>query len=275
MCNTCRSTPRRDLTRRRFLQATGAAGLAASHAFGTTAHPGTPAAPPAGAETVASVSTLTRSIAPADYRSPGHPYRRIGAESGWPIVVREDLAAANPNRAATRTPLSAFAQLTDLHIIDAASPAHPTFLRQYPGQFGGADLANGFRTQDTLSVHVLDAMVRRINALATGPVTGRPFDFAISTGDSADDRGTHELEVVLTVLNGGRTGFNATGGHYVGLQDDNSSVPEAVYTAFWHPHPAPGGFSDDSWKRTWGYPTLPGLLTAASHPIDAPGLTIP
>ncbi len=226
-------------------------------------------------EPVTGITTLTRSLAPAEYRVPGHPYRRAGAESGWPLVVREDLAAARPRRAANRSPLTAFAQLTDLHIIDAASPAHPTFLRQYPGEFGGADLANGFRTQDTLSVHVLDAMVRRVNALASGPVTGHPLDFAISTGDGADDRGTHELAAVLAVLNGGRTGFNATGGDYVGLQDNTTSVPDAVYGAFWHPDPAPGGFAEDSWKQTWGYPTLPGLLTAASRPIDTPGLAIP
>lgn len=204
-----------------------------------------------------------------------NPAGHLSSARIWPPPGRRQ-AAARPRRAANRSPLTAFAQLTDLHIIDAASPAHPTFLRQYPGEFGGADLANGFRTQDTLSAHVLDAMVRRrVNALASGPVTGHPLDFAISTGDGADDRGTHELAAVLAVLNGGRTGFNATGGDYVGLQDNTTSVPDAVYGAFWHPDPAPGGFAEDSWKQTWGYPTLPGLLTAASRPIDTPGLAIP
>lgn len=274
MCNACRSAAPRPLSRRRFLQSAAlSAGsvplLAGRDAFAQA----TPAAS-SREEVTEGITTLTRSIAPADYRQPGLPYRRVGEASGWPLVVRQDLAAAQPHRVSARIGLVAFAQLTDLHIIDAASPAHPTFLRQFPGQFGGADLSNGFRTQDTLSVHVLDAMVRRINALEAGPVTGRPLDFAISTGDNADDRGTHELEAVLAVLNGGRTGFNATGGAYVGLQDNDTSVPEDVYAAFWHPDPAPGGFADDSWKRAWGYPTLPGLLAAASRAIDAPGLDI-
>src|SRR5690606_13001976 len=146
--------------------------------------PVAPATPIDDEEPVQSLTTLDRSLTLGDYRQPGKPYRRLAEAEGWPIVVRQDLAAAGEGRETTRTPLAPFVQFTDLHIIDATSPAHPTFLGQYPGQAAGADLSNGFRPQDTLTVHVLDAMVRRVNAVAAGPVTGRSFDFAISTGDT-------------------------------------------------------------------------------------------
>ncbi len=286
MCEACRKPSASDhrhlpespgLTRRQLIQGAGAIGVAAIAPATATAAQGTPASSgtPVVEEAVAPLTTLERSLTLGEYREPGLPYRRIGEADGWPIVEREDLVAAGEAREDVRTPLASFAQFTDLHIIDATSPAHASFLGQYPGQVAGADLSNGFRPQDTLTVHVLDAMVRRVNALQAGPVSGRPFDFAISTGDTADSRGTHELDAALAVFNGGRTGFIATGGDYVGLQDADEVVPPAIYAAFWHPDEPPAGYDDDTLKSIHGFPTLPGMLDAASREIDAPGLAMP
>jgi metallophosphoesterase (TIGR03767 family) len=254
----------------------GAAGVAAilpgNVAFGQAASAGR--ATPIAFEPVDPLTTLVRSLTLGDYRAPGAPYRRIAADDGWPIEVRQDLAPARQDRIATRAPIASFVHLTDLHVIDATSPAHATFLGAYPGKIAGADLSNGFRPQDTMTVHVLDAMVRRVNALAQGPVSGRPFDFAISTGDNADSRGTHELAAVLTVLNGGQASFSATGA-YAGLQDDDASVPPEVYAGLWHPGAPPAGYADDTWKTIHGFPTLPGMLASAARPVAAPGLAMP
>lgn len=125
-----------------------------------------------------------------------------GAGRGLADVRSARLGSGKTRRRARRG-LASFVHLTALHVIDACSPAHPTFLRQYPGGFAGADFTNGFRPQETLTVHVLDAMVRPINRLVAGPQSARPFDFALSTGDNADIRGTHELAAVLQVFNGG------------------------------------------------------------------------
>lgn len=224
----------------------------------------------------AAVTTLDRTFALGDPLVPGLPYRRLTEAPGVPIVVREELAVPTNRRARQRRVLTAFVHLTDLHVVDAASPAHPAFLRQYPGGFAGADFANAFRPQDPLTAHVVAAMIRRINAVAAGPVSGRPFDFAISTGDGADGRATHELQTLLALFaGGGSVSFNAAGTPYVGLQDASTDVPAPVYDAFWHPDPAPAPFGDDRWKREHGYPTLPGLLDAASQPIPAEGLAMP
>lgn len=156
-------------------------------------------------ETPDDLTTLTRVLVPGEYLSKGKLYRCIAVDNGWPIVVREDLSEAKPERESRRRPLVSFAHVADLHIIDAASPSHSSFLRQYIGNINGAPLSNAARPQDTLTVHVLDAMVRRINAIGKGPISGRIFDFAISTGDNADSRGLHEFEAVIAVLNGEKT----------------------------------------------------------------------
>ncbi|MDQ8729151.1 TIGR03767 family metallophosphoesterase [Bradyrhizobium sp. LHD-71] len=219
------------------------------------------------------MTTLDRSISPGEYHTKGKPYRVLAREAGWPIVVREDLMAAGADREGRRRALVSFAHLTDLHVIDAASPSHASFLRQYRGSIAGAPLSNASRPQDTLTVHVLDAMVRRINAIGKGPVSGRPFDFAISTGDNADSRSTHELEAVIDVLNGKKTTFNAAGGLYMGLQDMTPGEGDA-YDAFWHPEPVKGGQKEDLWKRAYGYPSLEGFIEAVSAPIQTQGLAL-
>ncbi|MGH6762366.1 MAG: TIGR03767 family metallophosphoesterase [Phyllobacterium sp.] len=225
-------------------------------------------------ESPASITTLKRSIAPGDPLVKGKPYRALASDSGWPILVREELCAARSGRESRRRALASFAHITDLHIIDAASPSHLTFMRQYKGTAAGAPLSNAARAQDTLTVHVLDAMVRRINAVAKGPISGRPFDFAISTGDNADTRGFHELQSVISVLNGEAASFNAAGGLYQGLQD---SAPGSgvSYDAFWHPEPVGGGQDEDSWKRLYGYPSVDGFIEAVSKSVTSQGLAFP
>ncbi|MGU3577005.1 TIGR03767 family metallophosphoesterase [Brucellaceae bacterium C25G] len=228
-----------------------------------------------GAEDAGSdLTTLTQALVPGEYLSKGKPYRCITADNGWPIVVREDLSEAKSDRETRRKPLVSFAHVTDLHIIDAASPSHASFMRQYKGTVNGAPLSNAARPQDTLTVHVLDAMIRRINAIGKGPVSDRPFDFAISTGDNADSRGLHELEAVIRVLNGQKASFNATARRYQGLQDETFSENNA-YDAFWHPEPVKSNERDDIWKRAYGYPVIEGFIDAVSQPVASEGLKFP
>ncbi|WP_169717358.1 TIGR03767 family metallophosphoesterase [Brucella thiophenivorans] len=223
------------------------------------------------------VTTLEESIVPGDYLQKGKPYRKTTVDAGWPIIVRQDLSEAFDDREKTRKALVSFVQITDLHIIDASSPGHAAFMRQYGGPNGnidGAPLANAWRPQETLTVHVLDAMIKRLNAISLGPISGRMFDFAISTGDSADTRAMHELETVLSLLNGEWATMSASGSEYVGVQS-NSGLSEESYDAYWHPEPAAGGYKSDLWKRAFGFPEVDGFLAAVSHPIKAEGFKMP
>ncbi|MDQ3693590.1 MAG: TIGR03767 family metallophosphoesterase [Chloroflexota bacterium] len=259
--------------RRSLLQSTGAPALATALASRTgfsCRHDGASAA-----RGLPAVTTREKTAAPGEPLVAGLPYRQLEPANGWPIVVRNDLSTTNPVPATKRNALVSFVHLTDIHIVDAASPGHPAFLRQYQGGFAGADFTSGFRPQETLTTHVVNTMIRRLNEIGVGAVSGRPFDFAISTGDNADSRGTHEQQALLTSFNGGEVYFNAAGGPYTGIQDNATNQPAAVYDAFWHPEPAPAIFGDDAWKREHGFPTLPGFLEAISQPVAAAGLTMP
>src|SRR6188508_3051035 len=103
-------------------------------------------------------------------------YRKVVAGPADPRVVRTDLGiAAGAGRAERRRGLLAFAQLSDVHVVDHQSPARVEWTDRYddrdvstdpvPGLFAGAH-----RPQELLTAQVADAMVRAINAVRLGPV---------------------------------------------------------------------------------------------------------
>lgn len=226
------------IDRRRFLQATGFAGA-------TLLWSGMPAGAATTGTTLDVAATAT-----------GTGYRRLAAGPGWPLVVRTDLAPLDPARADRRTPLACFVQFTDMHMVDTQSPARFEYTHPLLG-------AGAFRAHETLAQHTSTALVRKVNTIRTGPFTGRPIDFTMTTGDNTDNHEQVELDWFLTVLNGGRITAN-TGdpARYEGVQ--NSGVP-----AYWNP----AGPGDDYQAK--GFPRLPHLLDAAIRPFDSPGLRIP
>lgn len=211
-------------------------------------------------------------------------YERLRRLPGEPLsVLTPPGMSASAARQLQRRALAAFAQITDIHIIEADSPGRLPFSRQYewaiPEQAPqrlGFKFIGSFRPAETLSMHVLNAMVTRINALARrSPVTARPLDCVVSTGDNSDSRGWHELQQYLRLLGGGRVLPNAAGAQHHGLQSHRNDIPDAIQQAFWHPDPPPEGRSVDRWKSAWNYPQYPGLLKAAMRSFEAPGLAVP
>src|SRR3954449_6035199 len=93
---------------------------------------------------------------------PGPPdangYRKVVAQLGEPRVVRTDVGpAAAADRAANRKPLLAFAQLSDVHVVDHQSPARVEWTDRYddPNQAraGGQQVADqGRRRWQVLEV---------------------------------------------------------------------------------------------------------------------------
>jgi hypothetical protein len=66
-------------------------------------------------------------------------YRKVVPGPGEPTLVRGDLlGGVTPQPGLSRTPLLALTQLTDMHLIDAQSPARVEFLDRYddPGSPG-------------------------------------------------------------------------------------------------------------------------------------------
>lgn len=127
-------------------------------------------------------------------------YRLIVTGPGEPHVVREDLGIrAQAGRADRRRGLLSFAQLTDIHVIDAQSPARVEFLDRYnDGPGSGLLFAAAYRPQEVLTAQVSDALVRAVNRVGRGPVTGIPLAFTIATGDNVDNAQFNELRWVST-----------------------------------------------------------------------------
>ena len=257
------------LTRRDLFRAAGAVGGAA--AVGGLA-----------AEAVAGVAARGRTTLTATLRkgpAGAGGYRPIVRADGEPHVVRTDLGAiARRGRGTRRKPLLAFAQLSDVHIVDAQSPMRVEYVDRYddedepgdptPGIFGSA-----YRPQEVLTAQIVEAMVREINQIGAGPVTGKPLAFAIQTGDNSDNSQLNEIRWNIGVLDGGEVRADSGDlSRYEGVMDGD---PTYYDTHYWHPDGTPEGKEDDQPRSTYGFPEVPGLLDAARRPFQATGLGIP
>jgi metallophosphoesterase (TIGR03767 family) len=203
-------------------------------------------------------------------------YRHIVVGTGEPSLARNDLIADAVRRAGTRTPLLAFAQLTDMHLVDAQSPARVEFLDRFddpgfvvPGT-SALPFQASYRPWEMLSTQIAEAMARKVRSVSgAAPVTGRPLDFTISTGDNADNTQYNEVRWHIDLLDGGHTitpdSGNLSKWEGVGGPDDKD-------TSYWHPNGTPLFSKPDNYHAKWGYPTVSGLLNLCRKPFTSTGL---
>ena len=259
-----------DLSRRNLLKSAlvlgGVSAVSREMVFGSLAD-----AAVAGGRTTASG---TYRPGPADAKG----YRKLVAGPADPRLVRTDLGiSAGSARATKRRNLLAFAQLSDVHVVDHQSPARVEWVDRYDdpnatGQVPGI-FASAYRPQEMLSAQVGDAMVRAINAVKNAPVTGLPLLFALETGDNTDNCQFNEVRWNIDILDGERVvPDSGTSNRYEGVMDND---PVYYDTHYWHPSGTPVGRTDDRYRAEYGFPKIPKLLDAARRPFTAAGLNIP
>ncbi|GGJ37301.1 TIGR03767 family metallophosphoesterase [Streptomyces brasiliensis] len=212
----------------------------------STGAPAAPLAPYTKGTTLASVS--------APQGSSG--YRRLADGPGWKRVVRGDLAAAKSGRENRRSPIAAFVQFTDLHLMDVQHPLRLEFLRSTD--------PHAWRPQEALTVHGAVSLVERVNALRGAPVTGAPLHFVMTTGDNTDNNAHSELEWYMKIMSGGRiTPNSGDARHYEGVQNSGLKL-------FWQPDS-----TTRDGDKALGFPHLNGYLAAAIREVRSPGLNLP
>ena len=221
-------------------------------------------------------TTLERTVvrASTDLRAGG--YRLLVAGPAEPHVVRDDLGAtAKAGREKRRETVTSFLQFTDIHALDAQSPARVEFLDRYsdePGQQIPFDSA--WRPMEPLNLHIADRVVAGARKVARGPVTGRAFEFTICTGDNVDNVQRNETRWFVDLMDGGKVVVPDSGDltRWEGVQDLHA---ETYDTHYWHPDGTPSGKTDDHGRALYGFPTVQGLLDAARKPFKATGVGTP
>jgi metallophosphoesterase (TIGR03767 family) len=207
-------------------------------------------------------------------------YLPVVRATGEPHLVRDDLGVpALPGRASRRTAVSAFAQITDVHIIDVQSPARVEWCDRYDNQYEEGDPAAGlfgsaYRPHEMLTAQIAESMVRAISRIGSGPVTGKPLEFTLQTGDNSDNSQLNEIRWNIDILDGAREVRPDSGDltRFEGVADND---PVYYDNHYWHPDAPPLGRTPDLAKRLFGFPTVPGLLDAARRPFTAKGLRMP
>jgi metallophosphoesterase (TIGR03767 family) len=203
-------------------------------------------------------------------------YRRIIIGGGEPSLARFDLIADAVPSPGTRTPLLAFTQFTDMHLVDAQSPARVEFLDRLDDPDLGVPgltvlpFQSSYRPWEMLSLQISEAMAQRVRQFTGGaPVTGRPIDFTITTGDNADNTQYNEVRWHIDLMDGGKTirpdSGNLNKWEGVGGPDDHD-------IAYWHPNGTPLFSKPDNYLAKRGYPTAPGLLNLARHTFTSTGV---
>lgn len=179
---------------------------------------------------------------------------------GESYVVRTDLAEANAGRQDRRQSLLLFHHFSDFRIVDEESPLRSEWVESC----GPTITTDAFRPQETLSLQAAAAIIAQANRIDRSPATGRPVDFALHTGNAADNAQLNELRWFLDLLDGKPVQPDSGAPGYQGVQRDS---PASSYSDLLQD--AQAGFSAQPLRYPW-YAVVGNrdLLSQGNFPPD-------
>jgi len=243
---------------------------------------------------------------PQDPCSPKSGYKTLRVEDVDDNYIVRDPANVlhgnlNDGRERRRRSLAYFSQLTDFQLADEESPARVEFV-------DSNSVPSAWRPQEAFQPFLIDASIRQINAFAqASPVPqgngiANAMDFALATGDQADNQQRNEMIWTRVLLEGGTVSFGsgadtqsfyedarnltgdgcaaflaqeggpanaaAEGANYTGVQDylDYPTDPGGD-PKFYDPNDPRGDYA--------GWPTYTGLMDRAQDTFTTAGLDVP
>jgi metallophosphoesterase (TIGR03767 family) len=197
-------------------------------------------------------------------------YRTVVEVAGEPHAVRTELVGAEAGAKVKPQgkAIACFGHITDLHMTDVESPARFEYVNKEYADPRFRELLPMQRPQEALNAHAIDAMIRTLNQVAGGPLTGRPLEMVAMTGDAVDNSQSNELSTAIDLLEGGLVRPNSGGPEYEGVQA--AGWPDDF---FWKPDGSEK--LADFHRKAFGFPQIPGLLESALQPFNAAGLSLP
>jgi len=216
-------------------------------------------------------TTASSRLLPCDPAEGG--YRRLSPGAGEQHAHRQEIGGTvlRPGWRRSARPLLVMAHLSDTHVMDHQSPGRAELLDRYSDPDSpvrvSAGLIGTYRAQELFTYQVADAMIRAVRETGVGPMSGAPIDFAIVTGDATDNCQLNELRSYLRLLDGGRVLPDSGDlGRYEGV-----AGPAVADERYWHPDAGP----QDVPKSRYGFPEVPGVLSAARLPFQSAGIGMP
>ena len=209
--------------------------------------------------------TTTRRLQPAM----NDGYSPLVYGPGESHVPRNDLGG-DPSTLADpqATVLLRILHLTDMHIIDAGSPARSDWIEARADDPKWRPLLHMARTYDTLANWSVAAIV----AAARYDGNDR-LDLVLATGDNIDNAQRNELDAYLALLNGGSFALPYEGPQRASWSSD-TRTDDLRADGRW-PFWVPDGGANDRWTELHGFPTIPGLLDIAGSVCNSEGLGLP
>ncbi|MDP2674437.1 MAG: hypothetical protein Q8Q00_05970, partial [Dehalococcoidia bacterium] len=133
---------------------------------------------------------------------------------GEPHQVRTELAQAQVDREKRRRSLVVFHHFGDTQTLDEESPLRGEWQDSCPTPLSTA----AFRPQESLTLQVTASLVRQANRIDRSAVTERAVDFALHTGNAADNAQYNELRWFIDLMDGRQVAPDSGGSGYQGVQ---------------------------------------------------------